>query len=162
MMKYPSIFVVDSNKNSSDILKIYFQEFGFEGEIKTFENYNDALNEIKTSQDLPIVFADISNLTAKQEELLNSIKLYTNKIVFTSIDYSTNLIIKAMRMGAKEFLTKPIIKDDLERTLKMLLNLDSKLEESGNKIITVFAVIVPMQTVGLSFRKVIHISHHPA
>ena len=106
MMKYPSIFVVDSNKNSSDILKIYFQEFGFEGKIKTFENYTDALNEIKTSQDLPIVFADISNLTAKQEELLNSIKLYTNKIVFTSIDYSTNLIIKAMRMGAKEFLTK--------------------------------------------------------
>jgi len=139
MMKYPSIFVVDSNKNSSDILKIYFQEFGFEGEIKTFENYTDALNEIKTSQDLPIVFADISNLTAKQEEILNSIKLYTNKIVFTSIDYSTNLIIKAMRMGAKEFLTKPIIKDDLERTLKMLLNLDSKLEESGNKIITVFS-----------------------
>ena len=93
-------------------------------------------------QNCPIVFVDISDLDNSLISYLENIKLFTSKIIITSIDYSTNNIIKAMRLGAREFLPKPIIENDLKRILTVFLQKESQEDDSASKIITIYSKIV--------------------
>lgn len=134
-----SVIVLDSNENSREILKTYLEEISDCSDLKLFGDYNLALEEIKNSQNSPTVFADISDESDELFETIENIRLFTNKLVITSTDYSTDTIIKAMRLGAKEFLPKPIIKNDLKRVLETLSNIALEQETNTSKIITVYS-----------------------
>ena len=133
------IYILDTNQNSREILKSYIQEFGLDCEIKLFADYNYGLEEIKNEKNNSIVFVDLSDNEMKNLELLQDLKLFTSKIIITSTDFSTNNIIKAMRLGAKEFLPKPILKEDLKRVLSMLYQNKNSYENTASKIITVYS-----------------------
>lgn len=140
MENYPAIIVLDTNKNSSEIIKSYLRDLRQDLSIEVFDDYKKGADRIKKNEDVkPIVFADISSINNKQSEIIDSIKLFTSKIVITSTDYSTNTIVRAMRFGAKEFLPKPIIKDDLFRVLRMFLQPDFEQQDSFAKIITIYS-----------------------
>lgn len=139
MVNCSSIFVMDSNANSREIIKSYIEELGFNGEIKLFEDYKKGIEELKNESESPIVFIDISNGNIINDKTIEEIKLLTPKIVITSTDSSTNTIIKAMRMGAKEFLPKPIIKNDLKRVLIILSEQNFQEKETASKIITIYS-----------------------
>lgn len=134
MENIPAVFVLDKNPNSGEILSSYLKDFGLK-DIRVFQDYKKGIEEIKECQ--PIVFADITECSSQAMSIIDSVKLYTSKIVITSADYSTDIIVKAMKLGAKEFLPKPIIKDDLKRVLELLAQTDS--EESASKIITIYS-----------------------
>ena len=138
MENCPNIFVLDSNENSRKILESYIREINNNSEIKTFENFNQGLEEIRRYAIPPIVFMDISESKDLNKDI-ESVKLYTPKIVVTSNDYSTDYIIKAMRYGAKEFLPKPIIKEDLERVLEFITSQVIEDSDLGSKIITIYS-----------------------
>lgn len=139
MEKSSAIYVFDSNDNSREILKSYLEELGFDLDIKLFKNYKLGVEEIKNLNFAPIIFIDISENTKIVSETLDTIKLYTSKIVITSVDYSTDTIVKAMRTGAKEFLPKPIIKEDLRRVVEMFSHQECLENDSTSKIITVYS-----------------------
>lgn len=126
-----SIIVLDCNENSREIMKSYLEELGFGEDLKLFGDCKSAINEIENSS---IVFVDTSVF-----EAIEDIRLLTNKIIVTSTDYSTDVIVKAMRMGAREFLPKPVIKSDLLRVVEMLRKPDEEQEISPSKIITVYS-----------------------
>lgn len=130
-----SIIVLDSSNNSREITKSLIEEVGFGDNLKLFSDYQEGLNEIK-ADDSPIVFVDISN---DNDEIIENIRLFTPKIVATSTNYSTDIIVKAMRFGAKEFLTKPILKEDLYRTITTLSKQDTELDTIDSKIIAVYS-----------------------
>ena len=133
----PSIFVLDRNENSREILKSYLLEIGIEN-VRLYNDYLQGLEDIKNSQDYPIVFFDMTE-NAAYDEIIESLRLHTNRIIITSTNYSADTIVKAMRYGAKEFLPKPIIKEDLRRIITMLCHNDEKKEDSISKIITVYS-----------------------
>ena len=133
----PSIFVLDRNENSREILKSYLLEIGIEN-VRLYNDYLQGLEDIKNSQDYPIVFFDMTE-NAAYDEIIESLRLHTNRIIITSTNYSADTIVKAMRYGAKEFLPKPIIKEDLRRIISMLCHNDEKKEDSISKIITVYS-----------------------
>lgn len=139
MEKSSAIYVFDSNDNSREILKSYLEELGLNLDIKLFKDYKLGLAEIKNLNFAPIVFIDISEKTKIVSEALDKIKLYTSKIVITSVDYSTDTIVKAMRTGAKEFLPKPIIKEDLRRVVEIFSHQECLENDSTSKIITVYS-----------------------
>ncbi len=139
MENISSIIVLDHKKNSREIMKSYLEEFGFEDKIKLFDNYTEGLAEIKSGEGNIIVFIDITDCTDKTFSAIEEIKLFTSKIVITSADYSTNSIVKAMRLGAKEFLPKPVIKEDLQRIVSIFLQHEDEEDESASKIITVYS-----------------------
>lgn len=139
MENISSIIVLDHKKNSREIMKSYLEEFGFEDKIKLFDNYTEGLAEIKSEEGNIIVFIDITDCTDKTFSAIEEIKLFTSKIVITSADYSTNSIVKAMRLGAKEFLPKPVIKEDLQRIVSIFLQHEDEEDESASKIITVYS-----------------------
>lgn len=133
-----TIVVLDSNDNSREVIKSYLEELGL-NDLRLFSDYSNGVNEIKSLETPPIVFVDISNETPKLLETVENIRLLTDKIVITSTDYSTDTIVKAMRLGAREFLPKPVIKTDLERVITMLSKPENEQEISASKIITVYS-----------------------
>lgn len=139
MEKSSAIYVFDSNDNSREILKSYLEELGLDLDIKLFKDYKSGVEEIKNLDFAPIIFIDISENTKIVSEALDNIKLCTSKIVITSVDYSTDTIVKAMRTGAKEFLPKPIIKEDLRRVVEMFSHQGCLENDSTSKIITVYS-----------------------
>lgn len=134
-----SIIVLDNNQNSREVIKTYLEEIGCNFHIEFFEDYKKGVEHLKALENSPIVIADISNIPQNFNEILENIKLHTTKIVITSTDYSTNTIIKAMRLGAREFLPKPVIKDDLRRIITLLCQQENEKEESASKVIAIYS-----------------------
>jgi len=132
------IYILDENQNSREVLKSYIEELALGLEIKLYSDYEYALQEIKSETIPPIIFIDISTINKNASELIDAIKLLTSKIVITSTNYSTDTIIKAMRMGAKEFLPKPILKEDLKRAFSILLQQPEDYD-SVSKIISIYS-----------------------
>ena len=139
MESNPVVFILDSNANSREVLKTYLEEFGYGEDIRQYEDYEKGIDEIKNQGNSSIVFVDMGDSVDKYNEAVKKIKLYTSKIVITSVNYSTDLIIKAMRLGAKDFLPKPILKEDLKRIMLLISNLEPENETSASKIITIYS-----------------------
>ena len=138
MENLSSVFILDKNEQSRNITKSFIEGLEFVENIEVFDNYKQGYEAIKNSQN-PIVIMDISEEFAELNEIADNIKLCTSKIIITSLDYSTNTIIKALRLGAKEFLPKPILKDDLIRVLTMLNSVSTESDSSQSKIISVYS-----------------------
>ena len=138
MENLSSVFILDKNEQSRNITKSFIEGLEFIENIEVFDNYKQGYEAIKNSQN-PIVIMDISEEFAELNDIADNIKLCTSKIIITSLDYSTNTIIKALRLGAKEFLPKPILKDDLIRVLTMLNSVSAENDSSQSKIISVYS-----------------------
>ncbi len=134
-----SIIVLDPKDNSREILKSYLEELGFSDKIKLFADYNEGIREIKENPENLIVFIDITDCSEESFAAIEEVKLFTSKIVITSSDYSTNSIVRAMRLGAKEFLPKPVLKEDLQRILSIFLQHGEEQEDTASKIITIYS-----------------------
>ena len=138
MEKFPSVVVLEKNPNSQEVMGSYLKDLGVE-DIKFYDDYNQGYEYIKSLGNQAVVFIDIpDNQDLETQGIVENIKLYTPQIVITSTDYSTDNIVKAMRLGAKEFLPKPLIKDDLKRVLTLLQKIEPE-EESASKIIAVYS-----------------------
>lgn len=125
-----SVFVLDKNENSREIVKSYLAEAGYDVEVSG--DYS-ILDEVLTQKD-KIVIMDIS--AGMIDEL--TLKTIAAKLVVTSIDYSTDMIVKALRCGAKEFLPKPVIKEDLLRALERVEKAPDE-DVDSSKIIAVYS-----------------------
>lgn len=137
MQNKPMVVVLDSNPNSREILASYINEMDFIQEVKLYSDYNQGLEEIKSFKDDVIVILDISQ--GNSDEFIEKVRLHVSKLIITSTDYSTNMIVKALRMGAKEFLPKPVLKNDLFRVLKMFADENYSSEDSNSKVISVYS-----------------------
>ena len=134
-----SVIVFDKNSNSREIIKSYLESFDFIGEVKLFDDYIDGYEEVKKCGSDSIVIMDISCEGEDIKEMADRIKLCTSKLVITSTNCSTNDIIRALRMGAKEFLPKPVLKEDLARIVLALTSIPSEDVTPQSKIITVYS-----------------------
>ncbi len=134
-MQNSTVFVLDKNENSREIIKSFIENLDFVNEVKLYDDFTRGYEDIKQSEN-PIVILDISEDFAGLDEIAGKLKLVTSKIIITSVNYSTNTIIKALRLGAKEFLPKPVLREDLVRVLSMLASISP---DSQSKIITVYS-----------------------
>ena len=137
-MQNSTVFVLDKNENSREIIKSFIENLDFVNEVKLYDDFTRGYEDIKQSEN-PIVIVDISEDFAGLDEIAGKLKLVTSKIIITSVNYSTNTIIKALRLGAKEFLPKPVLREDLVRVLSMLASISPENEVSQSKIITVYS-----------------------
>ncbi len=138
MQNSSTIFILDKNQDSRNIIKSFVQGLDFVDDVKLYDDFQQGYDEIKKSAS-PIVIMDISEEFSDLKEIADNIKLCTSKIIITSVNYATDTIIKALRYGAKEFLPKPVLKDDLMRVVSMLASISPENESSQSKIITVYS-----------------------
>lgn len=133
-----TLIVLDKNQNSREIIKSYLNGVDFLGEIKFFGDYIEGFEEIKNNDNNTIVLMDMS-MEEDVVEMANRIRFYTTRLVLTSSDCSTDMIIKAFRMGAKEFLPKPILRDEMIKVLSFLAKNKVVEESSVSKVIAVYS-----------------------
>ena len=139
MLANSEIFILETNENSAKIIESYLKDANLDYDIKVFTDYSLALNSIKENSYNSIIIANCDEYN-KHKNILNELKKYSSKIIATSIDYSTDNIVRAMRLGAKEFLPKPIIKNDLLRIIRSILERRDSEDTKNSKIISIFSV----------------------
>ena len=113
--------IIDRDETSRNIIKSYLVEAG-EAEPEA-EFYDvDSANDFVLNMPQGIVFADISDFPEKSLNLITEIKEKRKDIVGVALSNraSTDIIIKAMRAGAKEFVTKPVIKTEFFEVVNSL------------------------------------------
>ena len=134
-----TVIVFDKNSNSREVIKSFLESFDYIGEVKLFDDYVEGYNAVKACGSDCIVIMDISSETEDIKEMADRIKLCTAKLIITSFDSSTNTIVRALRLGAKEFLPKPILKEDLNRILVALSNLSADEVLAPAKVISIYS-----------------------
>lgn len=134
--------IIDTEAQSTELLKLYLNELGYIQVTGEFSDIITGFNFILENRP-SIVIIDISHKTELALDIISKISTNhkTCKIVVTSSGYSTETIIKAMRAGAREFLPKPLIKDDFVTALSKIKEQVSGFHSEDKKcrIITTFS-----------------------
>ena len=74
-----TIYILDENQNSREVLKSYIEDLALGLNVKLYGDYEYALQEIKSESIAPIIFIDISTINKNTTELIDAIKLLTSK-----------------------------------------------------------------------------------
>lgn len=136
------IIVISEREYTSELLKRYIQDCDtFSFLAQTFD-FSKAYNAIKELSKV-LVIADVSDY---QEQGLNFISKITSefnecRVIVLSDKPDVDLVIRAMRVGASDFLALPLIKEEFFEVLNKIycdLNL-IKPKKSKCRVITVYS-----------------------
>lgn len=134
--------IIDTEEQSIELLKLYLSELDYIQVTGEFTDIMVGFNNILESRP-SIVIIDISHKIELALDIINKLSNThkTCRIVVTSSNYSTDSIIKAMRAGAREFLPKPLIKEDLNAALNKLKEQvsGSSSDDKKCRVITTFS-----------------------
>ena len=140
-MKKLSTFIIDSDNNSRELIRNFTNELEFIQITDCYTNLKEAFDEIMKEHP-QLIIVDLSNDKEESYKLIEKISATQKqtKIIVTAASYDTDSIIKAMRSGAREFLPKPILKEDLLNTLNKINEQTYGTEKKTNcKVITTFS-----------------------
>lgn len=140
-MNIPAIAISEDN-NTVELLKLYLQEFGainFLAGTSDFVKAYDALKELNRC----VLIVDISQY---QEQALNFVSKITGefkdcKVITLSDKPDVDLVIRAMRVGACDFVAMPFIKSEFFTVLQKINDdlLNNKPQKSKCRVITVYS-----------------------
>ena len=140
-MKKISTFIIDSDNNSRELIRNFTNELEYIQISDCYNSLKDAFNAIIKEQP-QLIIVDLSNDKEDNYKLIEKITTtqIQTKIIVTAASYDTDSIIKAMRSGAREFLPKPILKEDLVNTLNKINEQIYGSDKTTNcKVITTFS-----------------------
>lgn len=137
----PTIIVAEHD-STSELIKLYFDEFDGFSFLANTSYFTKAYNGVKELNN-SLVIVDISEYP---EQALNFISKITTefsncKVVALSDKPNVDLVIRAMRVGATDFLPLPLIKKDFFEVLEKLYNdfTGGKQKKSKCRVITVYS-----------------------
>ncbi len=130
------VLICDKVQNSKDVLSSYIQN------IEGIELFcaQDELSQINDISEIDLIIFDVNSQDA--ETVLCEIKKIKNKkpsikIIATSYDINSELVVRVLKEGVDDFLLKPLLQNVLEATIKKVL---SKNEKNTNlATITLFS-----------------------
>lgn len=108
------VLIVDKEDVSKTLMANYLKDIALIKEIEKFSTLEDAYKVVLPETSY-VIIVDISDNTKELLDLVNKISLENKCCRFILVSYhvNTNFIVDALRSGAKEFLGKPIIKEEL-------------------------------------------------
>lgn len=134
--------IIDPENNSREIILNYLAQVP---DINITQEFNDvltAMNFIIESRP-NLIIVDISQKTQMALDIIVKIsnQLKNSKIIVLSYDMSPEIVIKALRAGAREFLTKPLIEAEFVQSVEKLkdLILGNINDTTKCKVITTFS-----------------------
>jgi pilus assembly protein CpaE len=112
-----------------------------------------------------IVILDLSPTVDKALEMAGKISqnMPRTTLFVTSANSNSDMILKAMRAGAREFLSKPLNKEDVTGAVRGVIRLkNSRLMEKDNlgKVVTVFGVKGGVGTTTIATNLAVSLSDH--
>ena len=137
-----SAVILSEAEHTKNVLKLYAEEFGKYNLLFDFSDLSDIFNTLSSLQK-SLLIVDVSKNTSKYLEFIENISsaCANCKIIAISDSPSVDLIVKAMRAGAKDFLPAPVIKGEffevLERIFVQLT--ENKPKENKCRVVTIFS-----------------------
>ncbi len=136
------VILVDKEEVSKTLIESYINKLEFVDEIQKFSELNQALLAVDNAC-LNIFVIDVSDDEKDILKLVNNLSFENNNFKFILVSYNlnTNFIVEALRSGAKEFLAKPIIKDEIIGVLDKVVSdfYSTKSIHDKSKIISTFS-----------------------
>lgn len=136
------VIIISDEKNTIELFKRLIQNyknFNFLADTFDFTKAHNAIKELKEA----LVFVDMSSY---QEQALNFISKITSdnvncRVVALSDKPDVELVIRAMRVGAFDFLTLPVINDEFLILMeKVSIDISGKnAKKSKCKVITIYS-----------------------
>ncbi len=129
MKKDISILVVDDEESMCTYLETALSLKGYE--ITSVPGGKEALNRIKGGLQCSVVILDIMMPEINGLETLERIKQLASEVpvIMLSALGQASTVVKAMRMGASDYLTKPFEDEELEIAIKNVLEKKRLIEE---------------------------------
>ncbi|HOI07664.1 MAG TPA: sigma-54 dependent transcriptional regulator [Deltaproteobacteria bacterium] len=126
------ILVVDDDDSIRRYIAKLLTQSGYD--VKTASNGKEALTELRKSQDISLAILDILMPEMDGLETLNEIRKIQADlpILMLSALGQTNIIVKAMKAGATDYLVKPFEEEELELAITKSLEKKKLLNEISN------------------------------
>ncbi len=134
--------IIDSEQTSRELIANYLSQVS---DINILQNFNDILSaqDYITENRPSLIIVDITQKSGISLEIITKLTstIKNVKIIVLSYDMDSNTVIKALRAGAREFLTKPLIeKDFIEAVEKMKDLISGNVDDTTRcKVITTFS-----------------------
>ena len=162
-----SFLIFDEDDITRTLIEKYAQECDFAYEIERYNEFDKSL--IKNDLSYKFIFIDINK---RNISILESIKILSsnprNIFIVMSSDINTDLYVKALREGAKEYLRKPLVKTDFLTVIKNHYRPEmiNDIKNDNSKIIAVtsyergcgktfFAINIARELAGITREKVL-------
>ncbi len=129
MSNNKTILIADDDESLRRVIEYNLSNKGYR--VLLANNGNEALNIFK-SEDVDIVITDIQMEKVDGLELLEEIKrLKSNALVIMITAHgSIETAVKAMKLGAYDYITKPFDRDELQIIIEKAQNLQSLMSEN--------------------------------
>lgn len=116
-MSNRKILVVDDEQDICDFVKNFFQERGYD--VLTASSGDEALTAVKTDRP-ELVLLDIKMKGMDGIATLRHMKEYDKsiKVIMVTALADQDKMDEACRLGACEYITKPLVLDNLEQTVE--------------------------------------------
>ena len=126
------ILVVDDDDSIRKYIAKLLTQAGYE--VSTASNGRDALAELRTGPEVSLAILDILMPDMDGLETLNEIRKLsgTLPVLMLSALGQTNIIVKAMKAGATDYLVKPFEEEELELAIIKSLEKKKLLTEISN------------------------------
>jgi len=134
--------IIDPENNSRELILNYLAKIE---DINVTQEFNDILTAMNfiTESRPNLIIVDISQKTQMALDIIVKISnsLKNSKIIVLSYDMSPEIVIKALRAGAREFLIKPLIENEFIQSVEKLkdLILGNINDTTKCKVITTFS-----------------------
>ena len=129
------ILIVDDNVDFTDLLRDKLELYDFNVEVENSSIL--ALNRI-TEESYDLIICDINMPGIDGLELLERIKATVNTdipVILVTADLRIDYAMKAVRLGASDFISKPIDANSLIRSINMQLSQMADKHSENKKII---------------------------
>ena len=133
--------IIDSEEVSCNIIKNYLSESGGFDVVGEFLDY-DLGYEKAVIAEKTVLFVDVFSDFEKALNIIQLLKEKNNSLYIVAISNKTTTdnIIKVLRAGAKDFITKPIIQTEFENLLVEIKKVYSTVDAKNScKIISTFS-----------------------
>ena len=132
-------YILSDEFSTVEVLKLYCSEFEIL-DLQPTNNIEEILVCLNSSQNKSVVIVDLSSDKDIKTDFISKISALSSNcnIIALCDNPSVNLIVEAMRSGAKEFLPVPIIKNEFSDCMNNILGNKEKDKKNKCKIISVF------------------------
>lgn len=131
------LVIFEAESQTKDIILGYLSEFEDIEFDRVFDEYTDGMKYVKDTKPKVVLFSMLPDKTVSLKMIKRLTDFGTNVIVLSE-DYTTANIIQTLRCGAKDFVSKPVLKKDLFVALVKCTQEDVRVLKKS-QIISVFS-----------------------
>ena len=132
-----NIIIFDEEEITKTLVESYLKELTFPYEIKKYNEFDESVFLGNDGYNMIIVNVSRNNLS-----ILDSINVLSknkkNKFIVVSNDSSTDLHVKVLRVGAKDFLLKPLKKSDFLYSIQTIYKVEIMNIQQKKSTSTIF------------------------